>query len=56
VGAGNVDLAISGNGRYLYQLNGNRSITGFRIESDGHLTDVGTSASLPASTIGLVAQ
>ena len=56
VGAGNVDLAISGNGRYLYQLNGNRSITGFRIESDGHLTVVGTSASLPTSTIGLVAQ
>src|SRR5438105_4091301 len=56
VGGGNIDLALSGNSRYLYQLNGNRSISGFRVEADGHLTAVGTVAGLPASTVGLVAQ
>jgi 6-phosphogluconolactonase len=56
VGGGNIDLAISENSRYLYQLNGNRSISGFRIEADGHLTAVGNSAALPASTVGLAAR
>jgi 6-phosphogluconolactonase (cycloisomerase 2 family) len=56
VGGGNIDLAVSGNSRYLYQLNGNRSISGFRIEADGHLTAVGNIAGLPASAVGLVAR
>ena len=56
VGGGNIDLAVSGNSRYLYQLNGNRSISGFRIATDGHLTAVGNVAGLPASTVGLVAR
>jgi 6-phosphogluconolactonase len=56
VGGGNIDLAVSGNSRYLYQLNGNRSISGFRIEADGHLTAVNNVAGLPASTVGLVAR
>ena len=56
VGAGNIDLAISENSRYLYELNGNRSISGFRVEADGHLTAVGNVAGLPASTVGLVAR
>jgi 6-phosphogluconolactonase (cycloisomerase 2 family) len=56
VGGGNIDLAISGNSRYLYQLNGNRSISGFRIEADGHLSAIGNVAGLPASTVGLVAR
>jgi 6-phosphogluconolactonase (cycloisomerase 2 family) len=56
VGGGNIDLALSGNSRYLYQLNGNRSISGFRIAADGHLTAAGTIAGLPASTVGLVAR
>jgi 6-phosphogluconolactonase (cycloisomerase 2 family) len=56
VGSGNIDLAVSGNSRYLYQLNGNRSISGFRIEADGHLTPAGNVAGLPASTVGLVAR
>ena len=56
VGGGNIDLAVSGNSRYLYQLNGNRSISGFRIEANGHLTAVGNVAGLPASTVGLVAR
>jgi len=56
VGAGNIDLALSGNSRYLYQLTGNRSISGFRIEADGHLTAVGNVGGLPPSTVGLVAR
>jgi len=56
VGPGNVDLAVSGDSRFLYQLNGNRSISGFRIEADGHLTTVGNGGALPASTVGLVAR
>ena len=56
VGGGNVDLAMSGNSRYLYQLNGDRSISGFRIEAGGHLTAVGNVSGLPPSTVGLVAR
>jgi len=56
VGGGNIDLALSGNSRYLYQLNGDRSISGFRIEADGHLTPAGRTVTLPASTVGLVAR
>lgn len=56
VGGGNIDLALSNNSRYLYELNGNRSISGFRIESDGRLTAIGNVAGLPASTVGLVAK
>jgi len=56
VGAGNIDLALSGNSRYLYELDGNRSISGFRIEADGHLTSAGRTVTLPASTVGLVAR
>ena len=56
VGGRNIDLALSGNSRYLYQLDGDRSISGFRIEADGHLTAVGNVAGLPASTVGLVAR
>ena len=56
VGGGNIDLALSGNSRYLYELDGDRSISGFRIEADGHLTSAGRSVRLPASTVGLVAR
>ncbi len=56
VGGGNIDLALSDNSRYLYQLNGDRSISGFRIEADGHLTPAGRTAGMPASTVGLVAR
>src|SRR3989441_7068377 len=53
VGGGNIDLALSGNSRYLYQLTGSRSISGVRIEADGHLTAGGNVAGLPASTVGV---
>lgn len=56
VGGGNIDLAVSGNSRYLYQLNGDRSISGFRIEADGHLSPAGRTAGMPASTVGLAAR
>jgi len=56
VGGGNIDLAVSGNSRYLYQLNGDRSISAFRIEADGHLTAAGRTSGMPASTVGLVAR
>ena len=56
VGPGNIDLALTGNSRYLYELNGNRSISGFRVEADGHLQLVGNIAGLPASTVGLAAR
>jgi len=56
VGPGNIDLALSDNSRYLYELNGNRSISGFRIEADGHLNAVNNVAGLPASTVGLAAR
>ena len=56
VGGGNIDLALSGNSRYLYQLNADRSISAFRIEADGHLTVAGRTSGMPASTVGLVAR
>jgi len=56
VGPGNIDLALSDNSRYLYELNGNRSISGFRIEADGHLNAVNNVAGLPPSTVGLAAR
>ena len=56
MGGGNIDLALSGNSRYLYELDGDRSISGFRIEADGHLTPAGRTVTLPASTVGLVAR
>jgi len=56
VGGGNIDLALSGDSRYLYQLNGDRSISAFRIEADGHLTAAGRTSGMLASTVGLVAR
>jgi 6-phosphogluconolactonase len=56
VGAGNIDLALSGNSRYLYELDGDRGISGFRVAADGHLTAVGKVSGLPASTVGLAAR
>jgi 6-phosphogluconolactonase (cycloisomerase 2 family) len=56
VGGGNIDLALTGNSRYLYQLKGDRSIGGFRVLADGHLVAVGSVAGLPASAVGLAAR
>jgi len=56
VGAGNLDLAISENGRYLYQLRGNGPITALRVEDDGHLTILGVVGAMPGSVAGLAAR
>src|SRR5260370_31801701 len=36
VGGGTMDLALSGKSRYLYELDGDRSISGFRLEAYAH--------------------
>jgi 6-phosphogluconolactonase len=56
VSAGNIDLALSTNGRYLYQLNGAGTITGFRVQPDGHLAALGVVSGLPAGVAGLAAR
>src|SRR5437867_1613743 len=53
VGPGNLDLALSVNGRYLYQLRGSGPITALRVESDGHLTTLGVVGNMPGSVAGL---
>lgn len=55
VGGGNIDLALSVNSRYLYQLRGG-SITALAIGADGSLTTLGVVDGLPASVSGLVAR
>ena len=56
VGPGNLDLALSVNGRYLYQLRGSGPITALRVESDGHLTTLGVVGNMPGSVAGLAAR
>ena len=56
VGPGNLDLALSVNGRYLYQLRGSGPITALRVESDGHLTTLGVVGAMPGSVSGLAAR
>jgi len=56
VGPGNIDLAVSANSRYLYQLRSSGPITALRVESDGHLTTLGVVGAMPGSVAGLVAQ
>lgn len=56
VGGGNIDLALSGNGRYLYQLNGGGTISAFRTQADGHLAPLGVVDGLPAGVAGLAAR
>lgn len=56
VGGGNIDLALSSNGRYLYQLNGSGTISTFHVQADGHLAAVGATGGLPAGVAGLAAR
>jgi 6-phosphogluconolactonase len=53
VSPGNIDLALTEDSRYLYQLNGAGTIAAFRVEQDGHLTAVGSVGGLPAGAVGL---
>src|SRR5207248_8261963 len=44
-----LDESVSRDGRFLYNLtDGLHAITGFRIGSDGSLTEIGTATGLPA--------
>ncbi len=55
-GSGPLDMAISGNGRFLYVLlAGTNSIGAYRIHNDGSLTPVGDLNGLPAGLNGLAA-
>jgi len=56
VGAGNLDLALSANGRYLYQLRSSGPIVALRVESDGQLKAVGVVGNMPGSVAGLAAR
>ena len=56
VGPGNVDLALSANSRYLYQLRSSGPITALRVENDGHLTTLGVVGAMPGSVAGLAAR
>ncbi len=52
-----IDLALSGNGQYLYSLNSAAHTLGvFRIQPDGHLTALPFVTGLPAGANGLAAQ
>ena len=56
VSRGNIDLALSEDSRYLYQLNGAGTIAAFRVEPDGHLTPLAGVSGLPAGVVGLAAR
>ena len=57
VGAGALDLTVSGNGRFLYVLtNRSNSVAGFRIGADGSLEEVTVGGGLPAGAVGVAAR
>ena len=47
------DMAVSGNGRFLYARNGDGTISAFQVSSTGALSPLGTFGTLPASATGL---
>ena len=49
-----LDLAVSGNGQYLYALNGGQ-ITSFQLYQDGSIAQVSLTGGVPASSAGLAA-
>lgn len=54
VGSSPIDLAITGDGQFLYALGAlSHAIAGFSVASDGSLAPVGGAANLPAGTNGL---
>jgi len=51
------DLALSGNGRFLFQLSaGANRIDGFRVGTDGSLTTVSSVSGIPSTAAGLVSR
>lgn len=56
-GSGPIDLALTGNNRFLYTLNGaNGTIGAFEVEADGSLTALPFATGLPGGANGLVAR
>jgi 6-phosphogluconolactonase (cycloisomerase 2 family) len=56
-GTSPIDMALSTNSRFLYALNAREgSISAFKVENDGSLTDIDKYTGLPASPVGLAAK
>jgi 6-phosphogluconolactonase len=55
VGNGNTDLALSADGRYLYNLVG-ANIVALQVAQDGHLTTLARVGGLPTGSAGLAAR
>jgi 6-phosphogluconolactonase len=56
-GSAPIDADFSGNGRFLYVLNGgNGTISGFSVDSDGSLEPAGGATGLPAGAVGIAAR
>lgn len=56
-GSATIDMAVSGNGKFLHALNGGtNTITTFRINHDGSLTDLGSVDSQSTTAVGLASQ
>ncbi len=56
-GSGPIDIAATGNSRFIYVLNsGTQEIVGFRVRANGSLTPVTTVSGLPAGANGLLAR
>jgi 6-phosphogluconolactonase len=51
-----LDLAITGNSKFLYVRKGNSAVSGFKIAPDGSLTLVGSWTGLPAGAQGIAAR
>ena len=52
---GVTDLAVSRNSQFLYARLGNGSVGAWAIDADGHLTNLGPAAGLPAGAAGIAA-
>ena len=56
-GGGPIDLALTGDGQFLYSLNaGDHTISAFATAANGSLTSTGGASGLPASANGLAAR
>lgn len=51
-----LDLAITGDSKFLYVRGGTNSINGFKVRTDGSLTMVGSWAGLPTGAQGIAAR
>jgi 6-phosphogluconolactonase (cycloisomerase 2 family) len=51
-----LDMAFTGDSRFLYVRNADGTVTGFQIEADGGLTPVTAASGLPAGSQGIAAR